>query len=353
MKRMDSLTVTAPKILLKEHSGEPVQLFHEKALAKPARFSHPAHQAVCAPKVAILICTYQGQPFLAEQLDSFAAQSHANWEVWASDDGSVDDTHQILETYQLKWGKQRLSVHAGPAEGFVANFLSLTCNTNIVADYYAYSDQDDIWEADKLQRAVEWLRSVPAEMPALYCSRALLVDIDNAPIGLSPLFRRKPDFANSLVQSIGGGNTMVFNEAARALLCKAGQDVTTVSHDCWVYMVVSGCGGQVFHDTVPTLRYRQHAGNLVGTNISWQARWSRGMRLWNGWFRSWNDRNVDALQRLRSDLTAENRRILDDFCAARKTWLLPRLWLFARSGIRRQSAAGNCALLIAAIFNKI
>lgn len=310
-------------------------------------------ESACAQKIAILLCTYHGQPFLADQLDSFAAQTYPNWEVRVSDDGSLDDTHIILEAYQKKWGQQRLSVHAGPAQGFAANFMSLSCDADIVADYYAYSDQDDIWEADKLQRAVEWLRTVPAETPALYCSRALLVDIDNQPIGMSPLFKRAPNFANSLIQSIGGGNTMVFNDAARALLRKAGKDVNIVSHDCWAYMVVSGCGGQVFYDAAPGVRYRQHDGNLVGNNISWQARWSRGKRLWNGWFRSWNDRNIESLQRLYGNLTPENKRILDDFSKARQTWLLPRLWLLMRCGVRRQSMAGNLALFVAAIFNKI
>ncbi|MEG0882396.1 MAG: glycosyltransferase family 2 protein, partial [Janthinobacterium sp.] len=141
--------------------------------------------------------------------------------------------------------------------------------------------------------------------------------------------------------------------AARVLLRKAGKDVAIVSHDCWAYMVVSGCGGKIFYDTAPTIRYRQHEGNLVGTNLSWRARWSRGTRLWNGWFRSWNDRNIESLQRLYGDLTPENKRILDDFSAARQTWLLPRLYLLARCGVRRQSMAGNLALFVAATFNKI
>ncbi|MGK5049569.1 glycosyltransferase family 2 protein [Janthinobacterium sp. GB4P2] len=351
MSQLNRITANEPSDLLKERLLEGASA-HRKAgevQSSSASYAEPA----CVRKIAILLCTYHGQHFLADQLDSFAAQTYTNWEVWASDDGSLDDTHAILKAYQQKWGKQRLSMHSGPAQGFAANFLSLSCDVDIVADYFAYSDQDDIWEVDKLQRAVEWLRSVPAGIPALYCSRALLVDIDNQPIGLSPLFKRMPNFSNSLIQSIGGGNTMVFNDAARALLRKAGKDVVIVSHDCWAYMVVSGCGGKVFYDACPTVRYRQHDGNLVGTNISYQARWSRLTRLWNGWFRSWNDRNIESLQRLQSSLTPENKRILDDFSIARQTWFLPRLWLFARSGVRRQSILGNFALFVAAVFNKI
>lgn len=305
------------------------------------------------PKVAILLCTYHGQHYLADQLDSIERQTYRHWEVWASDDGSQDDTHAILENYQGKWGEARLSIHYGPAEGFAANFLSLTCKAGIQADCYAYSDQDDIWEDDKLQRAMDWLRTVPKDVPALYCSRTRLVDADNCDIGLSPLFSKPPSFANALMQNIGGGNTMVFNEAARRLLREAGEHVDVVSHDSWAYMVVTGCGGKIKYDTYPSLRYRQHGGNIVGMNSDWAARRARIRMLWQGQFRAWNDRHLVALQGLRSRLTPESRHTLDLVARARKSSLVPRLIGLKKSGIYRQTLLGNLGLLAAAIFKKI
>lgn len=305
------------------------------------------------PTVAILLCTYHGQHYLAEQLDSIAAQNYANWAVWVSDDGSWDDTHVILESYRENWGIERLSIHPGPAKGFAANFLSLTCRAGIQADYYAYSDQDDIWEADKLQRAIDSLSSVPEDVPALYCSRTRIVDEDNRDVGFSPLFTKLPSFPNALMQNIGGGNTMVFNDAARNLLCEAGADVNVVAHDWWVYLTVSGCGGKIFYDAYPSLRYRQHGANLVGTNSNWSARFGRIRMLLRGAFRNWNDRNIQALQRLRPRLTTENRQILDQFAAARERWLLPRVAGLMRSGVHRQTLAGNLGLILAAILKKI
>ena len=304
-------------------------------------------------RVAILLCTYHGQHYLAEQLESFAAQSHTNWEVWASDDGSEDDTHSILEAYISKWGSGRLSMHFGPAEGFAANFLSLTCNASINADFYAYSDQDDVWEADKLARAVQWLQSVPADVPALYCSRTQLVDADNNEIGVSPLFTKAPSFANALMQNIGGGNTMVFNNAARELLREAGANKSVITHDWWAYMVVTGCGGRVFYDSKPTLRYRQHGGNLVGMNANWAARLKRIRMLFQGRFKHWNDCNISALLTLEHRLTAENREILQRFADARGMSLIPRLIHLKRSGIYRQTLLGNIGLVAAAFFGKI
>lgn len=305
------------------------------------------------PKVAILLCTYHGQRYLVDQLDSFAAQTHSNWEVWASDDGSQDNTHTIFDAYKKKWGPERLSLRPGPAEGFVANFLSLTCKASIEADYYAYSDQDDIWNADKLERAVHWLETIPKNIPALYCSRTRLVDAENNHIGFSPLFSAPPSFANALIQSIAGGNTMVFNNAARELLRQAGENVQVITHDWWAYMVVTGCGGKVFYDSQPTLAYRQHDANLVGMNSTWAARLARIRLLWQGRFRRWNDANIAALRSIEEHLTPANREILDRFARAREMSLLPRLLNLKRSGIYRQTLPGNLGLVAAAIFNKI
>lgn len=308
---------------------------------------------ITVPKVAVLLCTYQGQRYLAEQMTSFEVQSHSNWEVWASDDGSSDDTHAILAGYQQKWPEGRLFVNVGPAEGFAANFLSLTCKDTIEADFYAYSDQNDIWEVNKLTRAVQWLQTLPADVPALYCSRTRLVDADNNEIGVSPLFSKAPSFANALMQNIGGGNTMVFNNAARDLLREAGENKSVVTHDWWVYIVVTGCGGQVFYDSEPTLHYRQHNGNLIGTNSSWGARLKRFRMLFQGRFKYWNDSNIAALRTLEHRLTSENRETFQCFAKAREMSLIPRLIQLKRAGIYRQTLLGNIGLIVAAILGKI
>ena len=305
------------------------------------------------PKVAILLCTFQGQSYLADQLDSFAAQTHTNWEVWASDDGSKDGTRSVLWSYLSKWGLGRLKFHKGPSNGFAANFLSLACKSEINADYFAYSDQDDIWDADKLERAVAWLASVPVGTPAVYCSRTRLVDAENHEIGLSTLFSRPPSFANALMQNIGGGNTMVFNKATHALLQRAGPDVNVVTHDWWTYLVVMGCGGRVYYDPHPTLRYRQHGGNLVGANKSLASRIARIAMLWQGRFTDLNDRHLRALGLLRAPLTAECKHVFDEFRFSRRREFLPRVLGFLRSGVYRQTMMGNIGLLVATLFKKI
>ncbi len=182
---------------------------------------------------------------MAEQLDSILAQDHKNIHVWASDDASSDKTKSILENYQSLWGKDRFFIYTGPRKGFAANFLSLICRKDIHADFFAYSDQDDIWKSDKLSRAVEWLEGVSKEVPALYCSRTQIVDEFGGDLAVSPSFNRPSSFANALVQNIASGNTMVMNKAAFDLLRGIGE-VKVASHDWWSYIVVSGLGVMSF-----------------------------------------------------------------------------------------------------------
>ena len=88
-----------------------------------------------------------------------------------------------------------------------------------------------------------WLQTVPRGTPALYGARTLLIDPEGAYLGRSPLFCRPPTFRNALVQNIAGGNTMVFNEAARRLLMAAGSAVQVPSHDWWLYLLTTAGGG--------------------------------------------------------------------------------------------------------------
>jgi glycosyltransferase involved in cell wall biosynthesis len=334
--------------VLSRHLGQGL----DDALA-PAASGTDLARRCCPAKVAVLMGTLNGERFLAEQLDSIAAQTHSDWELWVSDDGSEDNTLAILEAYRAKWGGGRLSCFLGPAQGLATNFLSLACKAGIQADYYAYADQDDLWGPDKLSRAVSWLETMHPSVPALYCSRTILVDAAGKETGLSVLHAKPPGFANALVQNIAGGNTMVFNNAARNLLRETGADVRVVTHDWWTYIVITGCGGKVFYDPHPTIRYRQHGYNQLGSNVAWSGRLARAGMLLDNYFRGWNDLNILALQRMRSRLPSENRRILDEFSVARNRPLIPRLIGIKRSRIYRQTMLGNIGLFAAAVLKRL
>lgn len=305
------------------------------------------------PLVAIFLCIFHGKHFLSEQLESIAQQSHKNWRLYVSDDGDCDESAAVINVFKDRFEEGRVTVVPGPKKGFVANFLSLTCNTSIEADFFAYSDQDDIWHADKLEKSIKFLSNVEEELPGLYCSRTVIVDKDNNDLGLSPLFLKTPSFANALVQNIGGGNTMVFNKQARHLAVQAGSEVPVITHDWWMYLLVSGSNGFIKYDSEPSLRYRQHSGNLVGCNITWVARFTRIYMLLMGRFKDYNERNIRSLWAAYHFLSPENQRLLDQFCELRNSNILKRIALFRKLKIYRQTVFGNIGLWVAVILNKL
>jgi glycosyltransferase involved in cell wall biosynthesis len=302
--------------------------------------------------VAILLCTFNGAAFLNEQLLSIQRQTYPHWHLVASDDGSSDQTLQVLAAFQEKIGSDRMTLRTGPQSGFVNHFLTLVTDASIHADFFAFSDQDDIWEPDKLERALRWLGETPHEIPALYCSRTALIDEQGHEYDLSPLFSRPPSFANALVQNIAGGNTMVFNKNACRLIRECGK-IDVPAHDWLVYLLVTASGGRVMYDAHPTVRYRLHPDNVIGPNNTQRARIDRLIMLTKGQFRDWINKNVAALAQLRSYMPDAQKVLLDEFMRARERHFFARVWGILCSGVYRQTVLGNIALVVAAALKKI
>ena len=303
--------------------------------------------------VAILLATKQGERFLPLQLQSINNQIHTNWTLWVSDDGSTDNSLKLIERFQEEAGEKRVRVIVGPGQGHTANFLSLTCDSRIDADFYSYSDQDDIWEKDKLARAIDHLQFLPEKVPAMYCSRIRLIDEKEREIGLFKLWRKPPSFANALTQNIASGHTIVFNRAARNLLCEAGPYVDVTSHDWWCYLLLTGCGGSVIYDSYAGVRHRQHEDNCVGAGSSLVAKMKNAVMLLNNRFRLACDRNIKALKKIEHLLAQDNRETLHRFALMREASLIGRLIGLRRCRLYRQTFFDNIFLLMGAILKKI
>jgi len=307
---------------------------------------------VAAARVAILMGTKNGARFLADQLKSIADQTHANWSLVVSDDGSTDETKEIIARF-ARDRSQTVMVRNGPQKGVCANFLSLATDPSIEADYFAFSDQDDVWNPDKLARALDWLVTVPRGVPGLYCGRTELMTADGHSYGLSPLFTRPPAFQNALVQSLGGGNTMLFNRATKKLLEDVGR-IEVVLHDWWLYQLVSATDGAMHYDPQPAVKYRQHRHSLIGSNLGWHARFVRIRMTFSGRLRDWNATNIAALERVPGRLIKpQNRNVLTLFAKATNATLFKRLMYYKQSGVYRQTMLDDIGLFIAAIIKRL
>jgi glycosyltransferase involved in cell wall biosynthesis len=300
-----------------------------------------------------LLGTFNGERFLEAQLNSLESQTLRHWKLYVSDDGSTDATLDIIHRYQTKWGADKIQYRTGPQKGFAQNFLSLACDPSIKADYYAFCDQDDVWLPEKLSVAVEHIarESSPGQFYA-YGGRTTYTDEKLKLIGLSPLFVFPRTFRNALIQSIAGGNTMVFNQATKTLLEKVGL-VPTPSHDWWLYQLVTGAGGVMYYDPKPHILYRQHSAALVGGNSSLLAICIRLGKLFNGRYQKWTDDNIQSLRQAEILLLPSSIEILNLFVLMRNATLKDRLRLLEICGLYRQTWRGTVSLLIFAMLKKI
>lgn len=302
---------------------------------------------VAPPTTAILLATRNGAPFLQAQLDSIAAQRAVPWRLIASDDGSTDDTVSLLNGFAQRF-PGKVTVLAGPRQGASANFLHLIGHV-APGEALAFCDQDDVWLEDKLARA--WARLATAQGPALYGASTLISDAALRPQKVSRRFARPLRLENVLVQVPFGGNTMLANPAAVALLQQGATQAAAlgvVSHDWWTALVVSACGGALLRDEDPVLLYRQHDGNEVGRNDTLRGMAARFAMLTNGRFGGWMARNLAALRTYDGLVPARNRAMLGQLTAALAQPGPVAAWHLWRLGLYRQTRSGSAALFLAA-----
>lgn len=215
------------------------------------------------PQVIVLMSTYNGMNYLPDQLSSLEKQKDVNLHLLVRDDCSTDETPEYLEEYCRK--HDNIDYYCGPNLKPAQSFLDLIRNSPN-ADYYAFCDQDDIWDEDKIICAVRAIINDVGDRstPVLYFGNLRVVDKNLNFIRLShskPL--RQVNKYSSLVEPLPTGCTIVFNNALMSLL-RDRLPAYCSMHDTWVYMVAKFFG-TVVYDFEPHISYRQHDNNVIGT----------------------------------------------------------------------------------------
>lgn len=217
-------------------------------------------------RVAVLMSSYNGEKYIQEQIDSILHQTgDFALDLWVRDDGSSDSTPAILEEY-AKVGKLRW--YSGNNLCSAKSFLHLLQSCKGY-DFYAFADQDDYWQPDKLACALQALTNKPGMQ--LYFSNAELVDAKLHPLGRN-VYRQSPKLDLETLSCAGGilGCTIVFN----AELAKAVQEKPmpnkVIMHDFYVSELCLALGGTITFDAVAHIKYRQHGNNVVGVSAGKQ-----------------------------------------------------------------------------------
>lgn len=221
--------------------------------------------------IAILLSTYNGQPFIKEQLDSIFQQSYQNFTIYVRDDASSDATVNILNEYKSQLSQlqqDKLIIIENPNKvnwGYMKSFWYLlsTCPRT---DYYAFCDQDDIWLPNKLERGILSLEQDNADIPLLYSSRFDYYsgNLEFQEHGL--LYPYHISFDKVAFYTPAFGFTIIINGKLREVALSA-NDLTDIPHDGWCQKIATAMGHFIY-DTEITAKYRRHSSSVTIAGFS-------------------------------------------------------------------------------------
>ncbi len=299
------------------------------------------------PTVHILLASYQGEAYLAQQLESIAAQTYSAWQLWVSDDGSTDTTREIVAHFASQV-PQSVVLLDGPCKGVTQNFFHLVNTVSLEKsnNLYAFCDQDDVWLPEKVARAVAQYQSqiLSNEQPYLYCGRTAIVDANLRHLGFSAIPKRPLGFGNALLQNIAGGNTMVFNSALLKILRHI-NPLHSVLHDWSAYQVATGCGGVVHYDNEASILYRQHTLNAVGAKDTLFGQLKKLKYFLCGSHRLRGDRHEQSIEEFAQYLHIQSKQQYALFSEARHSSIFRRLLFVHKANLWHQDIRKQILLL--------
>lgn len=267
--------------------------------------------------------TYNGEKYLREQLNSILAQDGVECKILVRDDGSSDNTLNILNEYQQQG---RLKWYGGDNLKPARSFMQLLYDADD-ADYFAFSDQDDYWKTEKLKVAVDSLKDYEL-MPALYFCQTQPADKNLKPlesVGINPLLT----FGEALVYEYCSGCTVVMNSELRNIL-KTYSPIYIPMHDAWAFGVAMAVGAKVIFDKAPHILYRQHGNNAIGQEYSALHEWKLRMkRLTSKEHSRWR-RACEIKKGFYDFMPEENKETLDLFVNGRQGFFNRIKLLFSR-----------------------
>ena len=300
-------------------------------------------------KISILISTFNGKKYIKEQLDSIFNQTYKNIEIIVRDDGSSDNTIEILKSYNIKPIDTKINLGAmGSFEELLKYALQ---NSN--SDYFMFCDQDDVWDTKKVEKTLAKMEEMEKEfgnIPLLVHTDLEVVDVKLNTINSSFMEFQKIDhsrksFNNLLMQNIITGCTVMINRklAQKCLPISGG----AIMHDWWIGLVASKFGEIGYLDEV-TIKYRQHASNTIG---------AKGFSYWGiikkGFDISYKikiDTNITQakafLKKFRNELDYKTIKMLEDFTALeQKSWSQKRTILL-KYKLLKQGFIRNAGLFL-------
>ena len=290
-------------------------------------------------KVNILMSTYNGQQFLAEQIRSIQEQSYTDWTLFIRDDGSSDNTKEILKDFE----RQDSRIHLIDSDksdnlGVIKSFHKLVNHDR--ADYYFFSDQDDVWLPNKLELSLKEAQNYLADLPLMVYMDLKVVNQD-LKIMTESMVKSQSHHANTeLVQeltenTVTGGVAMINH--ALAEMWQETDDI--LMHDWYLALLASAFGNLVFIDQ-PGELYRQHSDNVLGARTLSKRfkKWIRPHILFAVYWDLIKNSQKQARHLLQMPLSQSNRELIEAFVTIMDKPMLERFRILRKYGLRKNKA---------------
>ena len=290
-------------------------------------------------QVQVIMSSYNGEKHIIRQLESIMLQKNVEVSVLVRDDGSSDNTLEVLNVY--KANNDKLSIIEGKNIGWRRSFFEGLKKADN-ADYYAFSDQDDIWTDDKLYKCVKLLeKEKNSSIPVMVHCNRYSCDEKLTPFETQSMKVPRPlNKKNALTQEFAQGCTIVMNNAARRLVTRFEPD-KKAPHDFWTGLICYYFGKVYYLDErlIYHIRYDESA-SFAGDIKGGQKNRLKKMLLGESVY--YNPAN-DLLKGYGDLLTEEDKRFLKIVESAKKS-LKNRLKLVLDPEFRRVSIGGTVML---------
>ena len=260
-------------------------------------------------KISVLLAAYNGEMFIEQQIQSVLDQTFKPSKILINIDQSEDKTVSIFEDFAKKNPEIQILNSNKRFGSAAANFIYLLLNTNLSnTDYIALADQDDLWNEDKLDKAIQKLQQgydgYSSNVEAFWKNGRQKIILKNQP---------QQEF-DHLFESAGPGCTFVMTKKLALSLqefLKIGQfNQLDNYHDWLIYAYARSKGFKWYVDSYPSVEYRQHTTNVFGANVGIKAFISRMHRVLNG-------EGFDFAFRLMKELSVQNSFIRSLFPVSR------------------------------------
>ncbi len=222
-------------------------------------------------RVNILMSTYNGEKYVAEQIDSILDQTYKDIHLYIRDDGSTDDTMEVLKGYVKD---PRVTVYEGKNVGYGRSFLRLLSKASD-GDYWAFSDQDDVWMPDKIERAVKALADADdgseSKHPVMYFHN--FEETDEKLNKTSVYNNRIPgySFQMAITECLHMGFATVINKPLRELMLR-GDIEHIISHDWWAELCVMEFGEVITDDHI-SAKHRRLDSSVSSSSLIDRVKW--------------------------------------------------------------------------------